>query len=80
MPREPAAIGGEHAIGFEDVAMLAAGRDLGSALEQLVDRPLHRGDRLVQPLALAHRVLGDDLADHDARLVQHRRPDGEARR
>ena len=71
----PAAIGCEHAIAFEDLARLAA---LGDAARQhVVDRFLHRGDGAAQALQLGLRILGDDLADQDARLVQHRASHGD---
>ena len=69
---EPAAVGGEHAIGFDDVAMLA-GPEAAAGIDQLVDRLLHRRDRLAQALLLGLDVLGDDLADDHPGLVQHRR-------
>ena len=74
---QPAAIGGEHAIGLEYVAMLAAGGDV-ALRQEVVDRALHRRDRLAQARALGRRILGDDLTDDDARLVQHGDADGEA--
>ena len=48
-------------------------------VDQLVDRLLHRRDGVVQPPLLGLDVLGDDLADHDAGLVQHRRRHRQAR-
>ncbi len=79
MRDEPAAIGGEHAVGLEHVAMLAAVGDVARR-QQIVDRRLHFGDRLAQPLELDIGILGDDLVDDDARLVQHGDADRQARR
>ena len=60
--RDPAAVGGEHAIGLDDVAMLAVA-ELAARRDQLVDRLAHRRDRVAQALELGLDVLGDDLAD-----------------
>jgi len=42
---EPAAIGGKHAIGFEDIAVLAAIGDIARR-QKIVDRRLHLAHRL----------------------------------
>ena len=67
---QPAAVGGEHAVGLEHVAMLAAGRHV-AALEHHVEVRLQRIDRLFEPPGLALDVIGDVVGDDDARLVQH---------
>ncbi len=66
----PAAVMGEHAIGFEHVAVLAALGDV-AMLEHGVEVGAQRGDRGLQALALLVRVVGDEIGDDDARLVQH---------
>ena len=73
----PAAIGGKHAIGFDYVVMLAVA-ELTARRDQLVDRLAHRPDRATKTPELRIDVLGDDLADDDPGLVQHRRPDRHA--
>ena len=50
--------------------MLAAVCDV-ARLEHRVDRLLHRRDGAPEARELGLRVLGNDLADDDARLVQH---------
>ena len=69
-PVQPAAVVGEHAIGFEHVAVLAAVGDL-AALEQDVEIGAHGLDRGFQALHLFRHVVGDEIGDDDARLVQH---------
>ena len=49
--------------------------ELAARLDQLVDRLAHRPDGAAQTPQLRIDVLGDDLADDDPGLVQHRRPD-----
>jgi hypothetical protein len=75
---QPAAIGREHAVGLDDVAVLA-GSEAAALVHERVDRLLHRRDRAVEAPQLGVDVLGDDLADHDPRLVQHRRGDRQTR-
>ena len=70
--RQPAAILGEHPVGFQDVVMLAAFH-AGHA-QQVVDRGVHHFQRLPEALDLVLRVLGDHLADGELRPVQHRQP------
>ena len=69
-PVHPAAVVGEHAVGFEHVAVLAAIGDL-AALQQHVEVGAHGLDRVVEPLELLRDVVGDEIGDDDARLVQH---------
>ena len=66
----PAAILGEHLVGFENLAVLAGSR-LGAAREKIVDRKLQARHRRVEAAKLVLDVLGDELRDDDARLVQH---------
>ncbi len=66
----PAAVIGEHAVGLEHVAVLAAVGDL-AALEQHVEVGAHGLDRGFQALDLFRHVVGDEVGDHHARLVQH---------
>ena len=71
---DPAAVGGEHAVGFEDVAVLAVA-------EPRLATTSRRSHSRIAATACRSRsssafdVLGDDLADRQARLVQHRGPD-----
>ena len=65
----PAAVMGEHAIGLEDVAMLALDADI-VARQHVVDEQAQAGDRLVEALGLLLGVLGEKRGDDDARLVQ----------
>ncbi len=66
----PAGVVGEHAVGLEDLAVLAVG-DLGQQ-QQLVDRGAQAGDRLLEARRLAVRVVRDQAGDLDPQLVQHR--------
>ena len=69
-PVLPAAVIGEHAIGFEHVPVLAAVGDL-AAFEQDVEVRAHGLDRRLEALELLRDVVGDEIGDHHARLVQH---------
>ena len=73
----PAAVVGEHAIGFENVAMLAGGRDI-VARQHVVDEQAQAGDRLVEPARFHRGVLADQRGHHHARLVQHGQPEADA--
>src|SRR5258708_12990790 len=75
---QPAAVGGEHAIGLEDVTVLAAAGDVARR-QQLVDRALHGIDRTAQTRELGLRVLGNELMDQNTRLVPHGGADAEPR-
>ncbi len=66
----PALVIGEHAIGLEHVAMLAAVGDV-AALQHHVEIGAHGGDGVVQALQFLLHVVGDEIGHHDARLVQH---------
>ena len=67
---QPAAIVREHAVGFQHLAMLAGGAQL-ALLQHLVDGGLQLVDRGFQPGGLRHGILGLELGDDHARLVQH---------
>ena len=66
----PALVVREHAVGFEHVAVLAAVGDV-AVLEQPVEIGAQRGDRGVEALQFLRHVVGDDVGDDHARLVQH---------
>ncbi len=66
----PALVVGEHAVGFQHLAMLAALGDV-AALQHPVEIGAQLGERGVEPLDLLRQVLGDVVLDDDARLVQH---------
>ncbi|MGY4316764.1 hypothetical protein ACVWW1_006091 [Bradyrhizobium sp. JR3.5] len=66
----PALVVGEHAVGFQHIAMLAAFGDV-AALQHAVEIGAQIGERSVEPLDLLRQVLGDIVGDDDARLVQH---------
>ena len=73
----PALIRREHAIGLEDVAMLAIAGDI-RCFEQRIDRAMHAVDCVLQALQLGSTVFGDDVTNDQQRLVQHGLADGEA--
>ena len=64
----PAAVVGEHAIGFEHLAMLAVTPT--SSRDSIRRRTAEARDRRVEARGLLLGVLGDQLGDDDARLVQ----------
>ena len=66
----PAAVIGEHAVGFEHVAMLAA-VDHVAVFEQFVEIGAQRLDRAAQMLQFLRHVVGDEIGDDDPRLMQH---------
>ena len=66
----PALVVGEHPVGFQHVAVLAALGDV-AALQHAVEIGAQLGQRGVQPLDFLRQVLGDVVVDDDARLVQH---------
>jgi hypothetical protein len=61
---------GEHAIGFQHLAVLAAFGDV-AALQHAVEVGAQIGQRGVEPLDFLRQVLGDVVGDDDARLMQH---------
>ncbi len=67
---KPAAVVGEHAIGLEHVAMLAA-LDHVAVFEHFVEIRAQRLDRRFEVFQLFLDVVGDVIGDDDARLVQH---------
>ena len=66
----PAVIVGEHAVGFQHLAMLAAFGDV-AALQHAVEIGAQLGQRRIEPLDFLWQVVGDVIGDDDARLVQH---------
>ena len=66
----PAAIVREHAIGFQHLAVLARVRYV-AALQHHVEIGAQRVERGVDALQFLLRIVGDQLSDDDARLVQH---------
>ena len=66
----PALIIGEHAVGFEHVAMLAALGDV-AALQHAIEIGAQFRQRRIEPLDFLRQVFGDVILDDDARLVQH---------
>ena len=69
-PPHPAAIVGEHAIGFQHLAMLTLEGDV-AALQHVVDGEPERAERGLQPADLLLAVLVEQVGDDDTRLVQH---------
>ena len=68
---QPAAVVREHAVGLEHLAVLAGGGQL-ALLEHLVDRGLELVHGGVEAPFLLVGILGLELGDDDARLVQSR--------
>jgi hypothetical protein len=66
----PAAVVGEHAVGFEHLAVLAAVGDV-APLQHHVEVGAQRVERGIEALQFLLRVVGDQLGDDHARLVQH---------
>ena len=66
----PAVVVGEHAVGFQHVAVLAALGDV-AALQHAVEIGAQLGQRRVELLDFLRQVFGDVVGDDDARLVQH---------
>ena len=76
---QPAAVVGEHAVGLEHLAVLAGGGQL-ALLQHLVDGGLQLRDGGLQAAVLLVGVLGLELGDDHARLVQHDMPQRQALR
>ena len=66
----PAAVVREHPVGFEHLAVLARVGDV-AALQHHVEIGAQRVERGVDALQFLLRIVGDQLGDDDARLVQH---------
>ncbi len=66
----PALIVGEHAVGFQHVAVLAAFGDV-AALQHAVEIGAQLCQRGVEPLDFLRQVFGDVVVDDHARLMQH---------
>jgi hypothetical protein len=75
-PAPPALVIGEHAVGLEDLAMLAAGAQ-AVALDQPVDIAAQRLHGLGQTRALDLGIVGDRVEHHQPRLVQMHHPLGD---
>jgi hypothetical protein len=69
----PAGVVGEHPIGLEHVAVLAA-LDHVAVLEKLVEIGAQRLDRRFQMLQFLGYIVGDIVGDDDTRLMQHHMP------
>src|SRR5262249_35805600 len=69
-PMHPAAVMGEHTIGFEHFAMLAALRYV-SVLQHRIKVGPQSCDCVFQPYALLWHVVGNKVGDDDAWLMQH---------
>ena len=70
-PPHPAAVVGEHAVGFEHVAVLALEGDV-AARQHVVDGQAQRARAPSSSRAhLLLDVLVEQVGDDDARLVQH---------
>ena len=69
-PPQPAAVMGEHPERLEHLPMLARA-GLVAPIDQPVDRLAQRLDCIIETRRFRIDVLGDDLVDDHARLVQH---------
>ncbi len=69
-PAQPADVLGDHPVGLENVAVLAALAD-GGRTQHVVKRAVHVGDGLAQPVVLDPGILGDDPADGEPWLVKN---------
>ena len=67
---QPALVIRKHAIGFEHVTMLAAVGDV-AMLDQPVEIFAQGRDGGVEPLEFVRHIVGDNVGDDHARLVQH---------
>jgi hypothetical protein len=70
---KPAAVVGEHPIGFEHLAMLAA-LDHLAMFEQLVEVGAQRFDGGGEVLQLLGDIVGDIVGNNDTRFMQHHVP------
>jgi|GEM_PF-6531742 len=78
-PTHPAAVVGEHAVGFEHLPMVA-GLCQGLDPHHLVEARAQLVHGRLEPLQLDVNVLGEQLGDDDPRLVQHDVPERNALR
>ena len=76
-PAQPAAVVGDHAKGFQNVAMFAR-TAVVAAVDEGVDRGAHRVDRLFEPVEFKGDVVSDDLAHRNARLMEDDMPQAQA--
>ena len=67
---QPALVVRKHSIRFEHVPMLAAIGDI-AMFDQPVEIFAQGGDGGIEPLELMWHVVGDDVGNNHARLVQH---------
>ena len=61
---------GKHPIGFQHIAVLAAFRHV-AVFEHRVEIRAQRRQRRLQAPTLPRHIVGDEIGDHDPRLVQH---------
>ena len=66
----PALVMGKHAVGLEDVAVLAFHGNFAPR-QHVVDRDPERAQRVGQPADFLLAVFVEEIGDDDARLVQH---------
>jgi hypothetical protein len=69
---QPAAVLGEHAVGFQYLHMFLAAPLAANFFHHFVERAMHALHRLIEPVEFRGRVLGDDLADLGAAFVDYR--------
>ena len=69
-PSRPATVGGEHAEGFQHVAVFAAMGQI-AALQNRIERGAQGGQGLFKPFLFLDGIIGDQVFDDNARLVQH---------
>ena len=69
-PMHPAAVICKHAIGFQHLAVLAA-IDRFAPLQEQIEIGAHGLDGSLQALELFWNIIGNEIGDNDARLVQH---------
>ena len=73
----PALVVGEHAVGLENLCVLAGGREF-LVLEHVVDVLDELVEGLVQAFEFEARIVGHELGDDDARLVENDVAEGDA--
>ncbi len=67
---KPALIVRKHSIGFEHVPMFAAIGDI-AVFDQPIQIFAQGGNGGIEPFKLVWHIIGDDVGDNHARLVQH---------
>ncbi len=73
----PATVVGKHPIGFKDVLVLAFARQIAMA-DHFVNDSLELDHGRIEPHRFGDRIVGGELGDDDARLVQHRMAERDA--